>query len=342
VADEPNNTEDVGLPDDLRELLARAERDDSDAPVYDPDADDEAADAADDDDDDDESELPDDAAELEQGIQRLQSTEFGQEMEQSFIEYSMSVITARALPDVRDGLKPVHRRILFAMNETGIFPNKPHKKSAWTVGEVIGKYHPHGDAAVYDTMVRQAQWFSLRVPLIDGHGNFGNIDGDSAAAMRYTESRLAKPAMELLRDLNKDTVDWQPNYDESLREPTVLPARFPNLLVNGSSGIAVGMATNIPPHNLGEAIDATCMLIDNPEATVDELMTVMPGPDFPTGAVIMGTSGIREAYETGRGALTVRAKAHVETNKNGRNKLVFTEFPYQTNKGTLQERLRSS
>jgi DNA gyrase subunit A len=339
VADEPNNTEDVGLPDDLRELLARAERDDSDAPVYDPDADDEAADASDDDDDDDESELPDDAAELEQGIQRLQSTEFGQEMEQSFIEYSMSVITARALPDVRDGLKPVHRRILFAMNETGIFPNKPHKKSAWTVGEVIGKYHPHGDAAVYDTMVRQAQWFSLRVPLIDGHGNFGNIDGDSAAAMRYTESRLAKPAMELLRDLNKDTVDWQPNYDESLREPTVLPARFPNLLVNGSSGIAVGMATNIPPHNLGEAIDATCMLIDNPEATVDELMTVMPGPDFPTGAVIMGTSGIREAYETGRGALTVRAKAHVEANKNGRNKLVFTEFPYQTNKGTLQEKI---
>ena len=260
-------------------------------------------------------------------------------MRQSFIEYSMSVITARALPDVRDGLKPVHRRILYAMNESGIFPNRPHKKSAWTVGEVIGKYHPHGDFAVYDTMVRLAQWFSMRTPLIDGHGNFGNIDGDSAAAMRYTESRLAKPAMELLRDLQKDTVDWQPNYDESLQEPQVLPARFPNLLVNGSSGIAVGMATNIPPHNLGEAVEATCMLIDNPDATVDDLMTVMPGPDFPTGAVIMGTDGIREAYETGRGSITVRAKAHVESTKTGRNRLVFTEIPYQVNKGTLQEKI---
>ena len=191
----------------------------------------------------------------------LQMREFGHEMEQSFIEYSMSVITARALPDVRDGLKPVHRRILYAMNEAGIFPNKPHKKSAWTVGEVIGKYHPHGDAAVYDAMVRLAQWFSMRVSLVDGHGNFGNIDGDSAAAMRYTESRLARPAMELLRDLNKDTVDWIPNYDESLQEPQVLPSRFPNVLVNGSQGIAVGMATNIAPHNLGEVIDATCMAL---------------------------------------------------------------------------------
>ena len=240
---------------------------------------------------------------------------------------------------MRDGLKPVHRRILYAMNESGIFPNRPHKKSAWTVGEVIGKYHPHGDLAVYEAMVRLAQWFSVRTPLVDGHGNFGNIDGDGAAAMRYTESRLAKPAMELLRDLQKDTVDWQPNYDESLQEPQVLPARFPNLLVNGSSGIAVGMATNIPPHTLGEAVEATCMLIDNPDATTDELMTVMPGPDFPTGAVIMGTDGIREAYETGRGSITVRAKAHVETTKTGRSRLVFTEIPYQVNKGALQEKI---
>ncbi len=229
-------------------------------------------------------------------------------MKQSFIEYSMSVITARALPDVRDGLKPVHRRILYAMNESGIYPNRPHKKSAWTVGEVIGKYHPHGDFAVYEAMVRLAQWFSMRTPLIDGHGNFGNIDGDGAAAMRYTESRLAKPAMELLRDLQKDTVDWQPNYDESLAEPVALPARFPNLLVNGSQGIAVGMATNIAPHNLTEAIEATCYLIDNPDATVDELMQIMPGPDFPTGAIIMGSAGIKQSYETGRGSITVRCQ----------------------------------
>ncbi len=340
MAEDFNKSDGVGLPDDLRELIARAERDDSDVPVYDPNAADEADTGEEEGDDEDETELPEDAADLDSmGIDRLQMAEFGHEMEQSFIEYSMSVITARALPDVRDGLKPVHRRILYAMNEAGIFPNRPHKKSAWTVGEVIGKYHPHGDAAVYDTMVRLAQWFSMRVPLVDGHGNFGNIDGDSAAAMRYTESRLAKPAMELLRDLNKDTVDWQPNYDGSMREPVVLPSRFPNLLVNGSSGIAVGMATNIPPHNLGETIDATCMLIDNPEASVDELMTVLPGPDFPTGAIIMGTQGIREAYATGRGAITVRAKAHVESNKNGRNKLVFTEFPYQVNKGMLQEKI---
>ena len=328
--------EGVGLPEDLRRLMARAEEDASSGEEYDPDAPDETG--------EEEVEEEEDDEELEAGVEdiapaQLQLTEFGGEMEQSFIEYSMSVITARALPDVRDGLKPVHRRILYAMNEAGIFPNKPHKKSAWTVGEVIGKYHPHGDSAVYDAMVRQAQWFSMRVPLVDGHGNFGNIDGDSAAAMRYTESRLAKPAMELLRDLNKDTVDWQPNYDESLHEPTVLPARFPNLLVNGSAGIAVGMATNVAPHNLGEAIDATCMLIDNPDATVDELMTVMPGPDFPTGAIIMGSDGIREAYETGRGSLTVRAKAHVETSKTGRNKLVFTEFPYTVNKGMLQEKI---
>ncbi|MBY4797795.1 DNA gyrase subunit A [Collinsella sp. AGMB00827] len=260
-------------------------------------------------------------------------------MKQSFIEYSMSVITARALPDVRDGLKPVHRRILYAMNESGIFPNRAHKKSAWTVGEVIGKYHPHGDLAVYDTMVRLAQWFSMRTPLVDGHGNFGNIDGDSAAAMRYTESRLAKPAMEILRDLQKETVDWQPNYDESLLEPQVLPARFPNLLVNGSNGIAVGMATNMPPHNLSEAVEATCYFIDNPEVSVDELMKIMPGPDFPTGALIMGRDGIRQAYETGRGSITIRAKAHVESTKTGKNRLVFTEVPYQVNKGTLQEKI---
>ena len=225
------------------------------------------------------------------------------------------------------------------MAEAGITPNRPHKKSAWTVGEVMGKYHPHGDAAIYDSMVRMAQDWSMRLTLIDGHGNFGNIDGDGAAAMRYTESRLARPAMELLADLNKETVDLQPNYDESLTEPAVLPARFPNLLVNGSSGIAVGMATNIPPHNLGEVTDAVCMMIDNPDATVDELMTVLPGPDFPTGGIIMGTEGIREAYETGRGSITVRAKVHVEQIKSGRSRLVVTEIPYQVNKGLLQEKI---
>lgn len=343
MADDMNNEiggdETAGLPDDLRRLLARAE-DDGDAATYDPDADS-------DEEEEDDEELEESFGAVDRGEAAgedvnggsLQISEFGREMKQSFIEYSMSVITARALPDVRDGLKPVHRRILYAMNESGIFPNRPHKKSAWTVGEVIGKYHPHGDFAVYDTMVRLAQWFSMRTPLIDGHGNFGNIDGDSAAAMRYTESRLAKPAMELLRDLQKDTVDWGPNYDESLAEPKVLPARFPNLLVNGSSGIAVGMATNIPPHNLSEVIEATCMLIDNPDATCEELMTVLPGPDFPTGALIMGTSGIRQAYETGRGSITVRAKAHVESTKTGRSRLVFTEIPYQVNKGTLQEKI---
>ena len=347
MADDINNNEgmdeagDAGMPDDLKRLLARAEQgEDGDPDAYNPDADE-------DEEEDDDGELEESFGEVDRGASagedinggQLQISEFGREMKQSFIEYSMSVITARALPDVRDGLKPVHRRILYAMNESGIYPNRPHKKSAWTVGEVIGKYHPHGDFAVYEAMVRLAQWFSMRTPLIDGHGNFGNIDGDGAAAMRYTESRLAKPAMELLRDLQKDTVDWQPNYDESLAEPQVLPARFPNLLVNGCGGIAVGMATNIPPHNLGETIEATCMLIDNPEATTEELMTVMPGPDFPTGAVIMGTDGIREAYETGRGSITVRAKAHVETTKTGRSRLVFTEMPYQVNKGNLQEKI---
>ena len=263
----------------------------------------------------------------------------GKEMQTSFLEYSMSVIVSRALPDVRDGLKPVHRRILYAMNESGYTPNRPHMKSARTVGDVIGKYHPHGDTAVYDTMVRLAQPFSMRLPLVDGHGNFGSIDGDSAAAMRYTEARLDKAAMELLRDLDKETVDFQPNYDESLEEPTVLPARFPNLLVNGSSGIAVGMATNIPPHNLGEAIDATCMFIDNPDATTDELMKVMPGPDFPTGAEIMGTSGIKDAYETGRGSITIRAKYEIKELKNGRSQIVIKEIPYQVNRQKLLEKL---
>ena len=263
----------------------------------------------------------------------------GKEMQTSFLEYSMSVIVSRALPDVRDGLKPVHRRILYAMNESGYTPNKPHMKSARTVGDVIGKYHPHGDFAVYDTMVRLAQPFSLRLPLIDGHGNFGSIDGDSAAAMRYTEARLDKPAMELLRDLDKETVDFQPNYDESLQEPTVLPSRFPNLLVNGSNGIAVGMATNIPPHNLGEAIDATCLMIDNPDCTTEDLHTAMPGPDFPTGGLIMGKKGILDAYETGHGNLTIRAKCEIEEKKNGRASIVVKEIPYQVNRKRLLEKL---
>ncbi len=263
----------------------------------------------------------------------------GKEMQTSFLEYSMSVIVSRALPDVRDGLKPVHRRILYAMNESGYTPNRAHMKSARTVGDVIGKYHPHGDAAVYDTMVRLAQPFNMRVPLVDGHGNFGSIDGDSAAAMRYTEARLDKAAMELLRDLDKETVDFQPNYDESLTEPTVLPARFPNLLVNGSAGIAVGMATNIPPHNLDEAIDATCLMLDNPEVTTEELMKVMPGPDFPTGGEIMGTAGIKDAYETGRGSLTIRAKYRIEELKNGKSQIVITEIPYQVNRNRMLEKL---
>ena len=265
--------------------------------------------------------------------------ELSKEMRTSFLEYSMSVIVSRALPDVRDGLKPVHRRILYAMNESGITPKRPHAKSARTVGDVIGKYHPHGDSAVYDTMVRLAQPFSMRVTLVDGHGNFGSIDGDSAAAMRYTEARLDKPAMELLRDLDKETVDFQPNYDESLQEPVVLPARFPNLLVNGSSGIAVGMATNIPPHNLGEAIDVTCLMLDNPDCTVDDLLKVMPGPDFPTGGIIMGRKGIREAYETGRGSLTIRSTCRIEEGKNGKKSIVVSEIPYQVNRTKLLEKI---
>lgn len=276
---------------------------------------------------------------LDINVGKVSETDFAREMRTSFLEYSMSVIVARALPDVRDGLKPVHRRILYAMNESGITPNKPHVKCARPVGDCMGKYHPHGDVAIYDTLVRLAQDFSMRVPLIDGHGNFGSIDGDGAAAMRYTEARLNKPAMELLADLEKETVDWQPNYDESLQEPKVLPARFPNLLVNGSAGIAVGMATNIPPHNLGEAIDATIAVMENPDISLDEVLQIMPGPDFPTGATIMGRSGIREAYETGRGSITIRAKAHVEKSTSGRNRIVVTEIPYQVNKAKLIEKI---
>jgi DNA gyrase subunit A len=257
------------------------------------------------------------------------------ELRTDFLDYAMSVIVARALPDVRDGLKPVHRRILYAMYESGIRPDRPHKKSAWTVGEVIGKYHPHGDSAVYDTMVRLAQDFSMRVPLVDGHGNFGSVDGDAAAAMRYTEARLQKAAMELLRDIDKDTVDYQPNYDESLQEPSVLPSRFPNLLVNGSSGIAVGMATNIPPHNLGEAIDAVKMFLENPDVTTDELMTVLPGPDFPTAAIIMGRNGIKDAYETGKGSIMIRSRAIQEHTTSGRDRIVITEIPYMVNKANM-------
>ena len=257
------------------------------------------------------------------------------ELRTDFLDYAMSVIVARALPDVRDGLKPVHRRILYAMYESGIRPDRPHKKSAWTVGEVIGKYHPHGDSAVYDTMVRLAQDFSMRVPLVDGHGNFGSVDGDAAAAMRYTEARLQKAAMELLRDIDKDTVDYQPNYDESLQEPSVLPSRFPNLLVNGSSGIAVGMATNIPPHNLGESINAVKLYLENPDVTVDELMKVLPGPDFPTAAIIMGRSGIKEAYETGKGSITIRSRAIQEHTTSGRDRIVITEIPYMVNKANM-------
>jgi DNA gyrase subunit A len=270
---------------------------------------------------------------------KILGVDIEKELKDSFLEYSMSVIVARALPDVRDGLKPVHRRILYAMNDMGLAPGRAYKKSATTVGEVLGKYHPHGDTAVYDTMVRMTQDFSMRLPLVDGHGNFGSVDGDSAAAYRYTESRLGKPAMELLRDLDKETVDMVPNYDESTVEPSVLPARYPNLLVNGSSGIAVGMATNIPPHNLGEVIDGTIMLIDNPDATLEDLMTVIKGPDFPTGGAIMGREGIVDAYTTGRGSLKVRGKAHIEQTSTGRMRIIINEIPYMVNKSRLVSKI---
>ena len=261
------------------------------------------------------------------------------EMKTSFLDYAMSVIVSRALPDVRDGLKPVHRRILYAMQDLGNTADKPHKKSARIVGDVIGKYHPHGDSAVYDTMVRLAQDFNMRYMLVDGHGNFGSVDGDSAAAMRYTESRMSRIAMELLRDINKNTVDYQDNYDEQEREPVVLPSRYPNLLVNGSSGIAVGMATNIPPHHLGETIDAVLALADNAAITTEELMEIIPGPDFPTGGIILGRSGIRRAYETGRGSVVIRGKVEIEVKANGRETILVNELPYQVNKARLIEKI---
>lgn len=262
-----------------------------------------------------------------------------EEMKNSFIDYAMSVIVQRALPDVRDGLKPVHRRILYAMHDMGFTPDKPHRKSATTVGEVLGKYHPHGDTAVYDTMVRMAQDFSLRYMLVDGHGNFGSVDGDGAAAMRYTEARMSKIAVEMLRDINKETVDFIPNYDESLKEPSVLPSKFPNLLVNGSNGIAVGMATSIPPHNLNEVIDGIIATIDNPDIELDELMKHIKAPDFPTGALIMGREGVKKAYATGRGKVIVRAKAEIESMSNNRQRIVVYEIPYQVNKANLIEKI---
>ena len=261
------------------------------------------------------------------------------EMKTSFIDYAMSVIVARALPDVRDGLKPVHRRILYGMNELGVTPEKPHKKSARITGDVMGKYHPHGDSSIYEAMVRMAQWWSYRYMLVDGHGNFGSMDGDGAAAQRYTEARMSKIALEMLRDINKNTVDYIDNYDASEREPVVLPARFPNLLVNGATGIAVGMATNIPPHNLGESIDAVKLVMDNPDATTRDIMEVLPGPDFPTGALVMGKSGIHRAYETGKGSIVLRSRTEIEEMKNGRERIVVTEFPYMVNKTKVHEHI---
>ncbi|MDN3956673.1 DNA gyrase subunit A [Sporolactobacillus laevolacticus] len=275
----------------------------------------------------------------EQDERRVKPVNIGKQMRDSFLSYAMSVIVSRALPDVRDGLKPVHRRILYAMNELGITSDKAYKKSARIVGEVIGKYHPHGDSAVYDTMVRLAQDFSCRYELVDGHGNFGSVDGDPAAAMRYTEARMSKISMEMVRDIRKDTIDFQPNYDDTEEEPVVLPSRFPNLLVNGASGIAVGMATNIPPHQLGEVIDAVLELSKNQEITAEELMQIIPGPDFPTGGLILGREGIRRAYRTGRGSIIVRAKVEIEENANGKQTIIVTELPYQVNKAKLIERI---
>jgi DNA gyrase subunit A len=269
----------------------------------------------------------------------IKPVEIDEEMRRSYMDYAMSVIVGRALPDVRDGLKPVHKRILYGMFEQGLLPNRPYRKSARVVGDVMGKYHPHGDAAIYDTLVRMAQDFSSRYEMIDGHGNFGSVDGDSPAAMRYTEARLSPISLEMLRDIDKDTVDFVPNYDESLQEPTVLPSRFPNLLANGSSGIAVGMSTNIPPHNLGEVIDAAVALIQDPEIDVLELMKLVKGPDFPTGGMVMGMEGIREAYTSGRGVIRMRGKAHIEQTKSGRARIVITEIPFQVNKARMTERI---
>lgn len=270
---------------------------------------------------------------------RIQTVDLSKTMRSSFLDYAMSVIVARALPDVRDGLKPVHRRILYGMNELGVTPDKPYKKSARIVGDVMGKFHPHGDSAIYESMVRMAQKFSYRYVLVDGHGNFGSVDGDSAAAMRYTEARMSKIATEMLRDINKDTVDFMENYDGTEKEPKVLPARFPNLLVNGATGIAVGMTTNIPPHNLREVVDGIHLLMKDPEITTAELMQAIPGPDFPTGGVVMGKSGIKRAYETGQGTITLRAKVDIETQKNGRERIIVSELPYMVNKAKLIERI---
>lgn len=270
---------------------------------------------------------------------RIKDVDLSKVMRTSFLDYAMSVIVARALPDVRDGLKPVHRRILYGMNELGVTPDKPYKKSARIVGDVMGKFHPHGDFAIYESMVRMAQDFSYRYMLVDGHGNFGSVDGDGAAAMRYTEARMSKITLEMLRDINKDTIDFQPNYDGTEREPVVLPARFPNLLVNGATGIAVGMTTNIPPHNLGEVISGIHMLMKNPDVTTADLMEVIPGPDFPTGAIVMGKSGIRKAYETGKGTVTLRAKVEIDEQANGKQQIVVHELPYMVNKARLIERI---
>ena len=271
--------------------------------------------------------------------QNITSINIEEEMKNSYLDYAMSVIVSRALPDVRDGLKPVHRRILYAMNELNLTPDKPHRKSARIVGDVLGKYHPHGDTAVYDAMVRLAQEFSTRYQLVDGHGNFGSIDGDSAAAMRYTEARMGKITTEMLRDINKNTIDYRPNFDETLEEPKVLPSKFPNLLVNGTNGIAVGMATSIPPHNLIEVINGTIMMIDNPDVELEELMTQIKGPDFPTGAIITGKEAIKDAYRTGRGKVKVRAKTDIQPMKNNKNKIIVTEIPYQVNKAKLIEKI---
>ena len=280
-----------------------------------------------------------DELQQEQQAERIQNVDLEKEIKKSFLAYSMSVIVSRALPDVRDGLKPVHRRILYTMYENSLWPEKPYRKCADTVGTVLGRYHPHGDASVYDALVRLAQDFSMRYMLVDGHGNFGSVDGDPPAAYRYTEARMSKLSVEMLTDIDKETVDFSPNYDDRLKEPNVLPSHFPNLLVNGSTGIAVGMATNIPPHNLGETIDAYVAMLDNPEITVEELMGYLPGPDFPTGGIIMGNAGIRQAYRTGRGRILVRARAEIEEAGNGKSRIVVTEIPYQVNKARLVEKI---
>ncbi|HEX04813.1 MAG TPA: DNA gyrase subunit A, partial [Bacteroidetes bacterium] len=271
--------------------------------------------------------------------ERIRPIALEDEMRHSYLDYSMSVIVSRALPDVRDGLKPVHRRVLFGMQELGVGASRPFKKSARIVGDVMGKYHPHGDSSIYDTLVRMAQDFSLRYPLVNGQGNFGSVDGDSAAAMRYTEARLQRIAEEMLADIDKETVDFVPNYDDSMQEPTVLPAKLPNLLINGVGGIAVGMATNIPPHNIGEVINATTFMIDNPDGGIDDLMQYITAPDFPSGGIVYGMEGVREGYRTGRGRMVIRARAHIEEGRGDQQAIIVTELPYQVNKSTLIEKI---